>query len=44
LGNNAPGDASYLPLLGHLALVLAAGIYLPAALVHWFQTIATLLG
>lgn len=44
LGNDAPGDASYLPLFGHLALVLAAGIYLPAALVHWFQTIAALLG
>jgi hydrogenase-4 component F len=44
LGSNAPGEASYLPLYGHLAIVLAAGIYLPAALVRWFQAIAILLG
>ncbi len=44
LGSDAAGDASYLPMYGHLALVLAAGIFLPAALVHWFQTIAVLLG
>ncbi len=42
--NHAPSDASYLPLYGHLALVLAAGIFLPASLVQWFQTIARLLG
>lgn len=44
LGSDAPGDASYLPMYGHLALVLAAGIFLPAALVRWFQAIAVLLG
>ncbi|HET6472103.1 MAG TPA: hydrogenase 4 subunit F [Pseudomonadales bacterium] len=42
--NHAPGDASYLPLYGHLALVLTGGIFLPASLVQWFQTIARLLG
>ena len=44
LGSTAPGEASYLPLYGHLAIVIAAGIFLPAALVHWFQAIAVLLG
>jgi hydrogenase-4 component F len=44
LGSNAPGEASYLPLYVHLAIVLAAGIYLPSSLVHWFQSIAVLLG
>src|SRR4051812_29246281 len=44
LGTNAPESASYLPLYGHLAIVLAAGIFLPSALVSWFQAIAQLLG
>jgi hydrogenase-4 component F len=44
LGSAAPGEASYLPLYGHLAIVIAAGIFLPTALVHWFQAIAVLLG
>jgi hydrogenase-4 component F len=39
-----PVKASYLPLFAHLALVLAAGIYLPAPLVAWFQAVARLLG
>jgi hydrogenase-4 component F len=43
-GNNEPSKASFLPLFVHLALVLTAGIYLPPALVHWFQSIAVLLG
>jgi len=43
-GSTAPVKASYLPLFAHLALVLAAGIYLPAPLVAWFQTVARLLG
>jgi hydrogenase-4 component F len=43
-GANAPARASLLPLYAHLALVLVAGIYLPAVLVHWFQDIAVLLG
>ncbi len=43
-GNDEPSKASFLPLFVHLALVLTAGIYLPPALVHWFQSIAVLLG
>jgi hydrogenase-4 component F len=43
-GANAPGRASYLPLYAHLTVVLVAGIFLPGALVHWFQGIAVLLG
>ena len=43
-GSAAPAKASYVPLFVHLALVLAAGIYLPAALVAWFQHVASLLG
>jgi hydrogenase-4 component F len=37
-------DASSLPMVLHLLLVLAAGIYLPPALVAWFQRAAELLG
>jgi len=44
LGSNAPARASYVPLFTHLALVLAAGIYLPPVLVVWFQHVAELLG
>jgi hydrogenase-4 component F len=36
--------ASYAPMFTHLALVLAAGIYMPPALVAWFQNVAGLLG
>ncbi len=36
--------ASYLPMFVHLALVLGAGLYLPPALVAWFQHVADLLG
>ena len=43
-GSTAPVKASYVPLYAHLALVLAAGIYLPAPLVAWFQSVARLLG
>ncbi|HZC76617.1 MAG TPA: hypothetical protein VE258_02645, partial [Ktedonobacterales bacterium] len=43
-GSTAPVKASYLPLFAHLALVLAAGIYLPGPLVAWFQAVARLLG
>jgi len=32
------------PMFAHLALVLAAGIYMPPALVAWFQNVAGLLG
>jgi len=37
-------DASSVPIVLHLALVLAAGIFLPAVLVAWFQRAAELLG
>ena len=37
-------DASSVPLVLHLLLVLAAGIFLPPALVAWFQRAAELLG
>ena len=43
-GETAPVTASYAPLFAHLALVAAAGIYLPAQLVIWFQNVASLLG
>jgi hydrogenase-4 component F len=43
-GSTAPVKASYVPLFAHLALVAAAGIYLPAPLVAWFQAVARLLG
>jgi hydrogenase-4 component F len=42
-GSSAPAQASYVPMFTHLALVLAAGIYLPAPLVTWFQHVAELL-
>jgi len=37
-------QASYVPMFTHLALVLVAGIYMPPALVAWFQHVAGLLG
>ena len=43
-GSTAAVEASYVPLFAHLALVLAAGIYLPGPLVAWFQSVARLLG
>jgi hydrogenase-4 component F len=43
-GPSAPAQASYVPMFTHLALVLAAGIYMPPALVVWFQNVAGLLG
>ena len=43
-GSSAPVKASYVPLYAHLALVLIAGIYLPAPLVAWFRSVAQLLG
>jgi hydrogenase-4 component F len=43
-GESAPAHASFVPMLAHLALVLAAGIYLPPQLVIWFQNVAKLLG
>jgi hydrogenase-4 component F len=43
-GPAGPVDASYVPMLAHLALVLVAGIWLPPPLVAWFQNVAVLLG
>jgi hydrogenase-4 component F len=43
-GSIAPVKASYAPMFLHLALVLGAGLYLPPALVAWFQHVARLLG
>src|SRR6266700_1652080 len=43
-GSLASAEASYVPMFAHLALVLGAGIYLPAPLVVWFQHVARLLG
>jgi hydrogenase-4 component F len=39
-----PVNASSLPLVIHLSLVLGAGLYLPSALVAWFRRAAELLG
>jgi hydrogenase-4 component F len=43
-GSAAKAEASYAPMLAHLALVLMAGLYLPGPLVTWFQNVAKLLG
>jgi hydrogenase-4 component F len=43
-GSKAPVRASYVPIFAHLALVIAAGIYLPPVLVAWFQHVAKMLG
>jgi hydrogenase-4 component F len=43
-GELKPSEASYAPLFVHMSLVLVAGIYLPGAMVAWFQTVAVLLG
>ncbi|HET9579203.1 MAG TPA: hydrogenase 4 subunit F [Usitatibacter sp.] len=43
-GKNAVSHASFTPLYAHLALVLVAGIYLPPAMVAWFNHVAGLLG
>jgi len=43
-GSRQPVRASYVPIFAHLALVLAAGLYLPPLLVAWFQHVAQMLG
>jgi hydrogenase-4 component F len=43
-GGMAPVKASHVPLMAHLALVFAAGLYLPPPLVAWFQHVSKLLG
>ena len=42
-GGSAPSKASFLPVFAHLGLVFGAGIWLPPAIVAWFQHVATLL-
>ena len=44
VGSRAPVQASYVPMFAHLAVVFVAGIYLPPALVAWFQHVASILG
>jgi hydrogenase-4 component F len=43
-GVNHKAKGSYAPMFAHLALVLAAGIYLPPQLVAGFEAVARLLG
>jgi hydrogenase-4 component F len=47
-GEPTPGagkaHASYLPMFGHLALVLTAGLYFPPLITEWFQHVAKILG
>jgi hydrogenase-4 component F len=43
-GPTGPITASTLPLIAHLLLVLAAGIWLPPPLVTWLQHVARMLG
>ncbi|KAF0118035.1 MAG: hyfF [Rhodospirillaceae bacterium] len=38
------GGGSLVPIYAHLALVLVAGVYLPAPLVRWFEAVSRLLG
>jgi hydrogenase-4 component F len=42
-GSSAPSKASFVPVFAHLGLVFGAGIWLPPALVAWFQHVAILL-
>ncbi|MCB9946592.1 MAG: hydrogenase 4 subunit F [Rhodospirillaceae bacterium] len=44
VGSTDPVKGSCVPMYAHLALVLGAGIYLPAPLVAWFQNVASVLG
>jgi hydrogenase-4 component F len=43
-GGIAPVEASIVPMYAHLALVLAAGFFLPEPMVAWFRHVALLLG
>jgi len=43
-GPTASAQASYVPMFAHLAIVFAAGIYMPPMLVVGFQNVARLLG
>jgi len=43
-GSMKPSEASYVPLFAHMSMVLMAGVYIPDAVVAWFQAVARLLG
>jgi hydrogenase-4 component F len=43
-GPTATAQASYIPMFVHLGIVFVAGVYIPPALVVWFQNVAKLLG
>jgi hydrogenase-4 component F len=43
-GKADPAQASYVPAFLHLALVLAAGLWLPDPVVRWFRIVAAQLG
>jgi hydrogenase-4 component F len=43
-GPSEPAHASYVPMFVHFAIVFAAGIYMPPALVRGFENVARLLG
>jgi hydrogenase-4 component F len=43
VGSREPAQASFVPIALHLALVAVAGIWLPPALVSWFQHVAALM-
>jgi hydrogenase-4 component F len=42
--DTAESHASYVPMVVHFGLVLAAGIFLPPTLVAWFRHVADILG
>jgi hydrogenase-4 component F len=42
-GPTTPVRASYLPIFAHLSVVLVGGLYMPEAMVAWFQNVAGLL-
>ena len=42
-GPKTPVRASYVPIFAHLGLVLVGGLYMPSAMVAWFQNVADLL-
>ena len=42
-GPTPPVRASFLPIFAHLGLVLIGGLYMPGAMVAWFQNVAGLL-
>ena len=43
-GSLASSRMSHFPMLLHLSIVLVAGIFLPTAVVDWFQHVARMLG